>query len=46
MRIEINEGKGLQNTLIEKKNKIFLIYTEIQMGTVAKSYVKEGLPNI
>ncbi len=30
----------------KKENKIFLIYTEIQMGSGAKSYLrKEGLPN-
>jgi hypothetical protein len=34
-------------TLIKKKNEIFLIYMEIQMGTVEKSYIyEEGLPNI
>ncbi len=26
----------------KKENKIFLIYKEIQMGSVAKSYVGEG----
>jgi hypothetical protein len=36
----------------KKENKIFLIYKEIQMGAVAKSYIRkgfliheEGLPN-
>ncbi len=29
----------------KKENQIFLIYKEIQSGTVAKSY-EEGLPNI
>jgi hypothetical protein len=33
------------NTLI-KINKIFLIYNEIQLGAVAKSYMRKGLPNI
>jgi hypothetical protein len=26
----------------EKENEIFLIYKEIQMGSVAKSYVRKG----
>jgi hypothetical protein len=31
----------------KKEKKIFLIYKEIQMGAVAKSYTyEEGLPNI
>jgi hypothetical protein len=31
----------------KKYNKIFLIYKDIQMGTVAKSYIyEEGAPNI
>jgi hypothetical protein len=31
----------------KKENKTFLIYKEIQMGSVAKSYkYEEGLPNI
>jgi hypothetical protein len=30
------------NTLIIKKNKIFLVYEEIQMGAVAKSYMRKG----
>jgi hypothetical protein len=31
----------------KKENEIFLIYTEIQMGSVAKSHTYgEGLPNI
>ena len=29
-------------TLIIKKNKIFLVYEEIQMGAVAKSYMRKG----
>jgi hypothetical protein len=29
-------------TLIKKKNKIFLIYKEIQSGAVAKSYMGKG----
>jgi hypothetical protein len=29
----------------KKEKKIFLIYEEIQMGSVAESY-EEGLPNI
>jgi hypothetical protein len=27
------------NTLIKNENKVFLIYMEIQMGGVAKSYI-------
>jgi hypothetical protein len=27
----------------KKENKIFLIYKEIQMGSVAKSYTRKGL---
>jgi hypothetical protein len=27
----------------KKENKIFLIYKEIQSGTVAKSYMRKGL---
>jgi hypothetical protein len=30
----------------KKENKIFLLYKELQMGVVAKSYNEEGLPNI
>ncbi len=29
----------------KKEKKIFLKYKEIQMGSVAKSYMREGLPN-
>jgi hypothetical protein len=29
-------------TLIKKENQIFLIYREIQSGTVAKSYMRKG----
>ncbi len=29
-------------TLIKKENQIFLIYKEIQMGAVAKSYMRKG----
>ncbi len=29
-------------TKIKNENKIFLIYKEIQMGAVAKSYMKKG----
>ncbi len=34
----------LQTTLIKKKKKIFLvrIYKEIQLGEVAKSYMRKG----
>ncbi len=28
--------------LIKKRNKIYLIYKEIQKGTVAKSYMRKG----
>jgi hypothetical protein len=31
-----------QSTLINKENKIFLIYKEIQMGSGAKSYIRKG----
>ena len=31
------------STLIKKKIQIFLIYKEIQMGSVAKSYMTNGL---
>ena len=30
------------SALIKKKNKIFLIYKEIQMGSGAKSYMRNG----
>jgi hypothetical protein len=30
----------------KKEKKIFLVYKELQMGVVAKSYNEEGLPNI
>ncbi len=33
----------LEATLIEKGNKIFIIYKEIQSGAVAKSYMRKGL---
>jgi hypothetical protein len=29
-------------TLIKKENKIFLIYKEIQIGAVSKSYMRKG----
>jgi hypothetical protein len=28
----------------QKGNKIFLVYEEIQMGAVAKSYMRKGFP--
>ncbi len=31
-----------ERTLIKKKRKIFLVYKEIQMGSVAKSYMRKG----
>jgi hypothetical protein len=31
------------HTLTENKIKIFLVYQEIQMGSVAKSYMTNGL---
>ncbi len=34
------------NRTDKKENEIFLIYKEILMGSVAKSYMREGLPNI
>jgi hypothetical protein len=33
----------LDCTLIKKENQIFLIYEEIQIGAVAKSYITNGL---
>ncbi len=30
----------------KKENKIFLIYKEIQIGAVAKLYMRKGIPNI
>jgi hypothetical protein len=30
--------------LIKKEKKIFLIYKEIQIGSVAKSYMRKGFP--
>jgi hypothetical protein len=46
-------SKIFVDTLIKKKQKNFLIYQEIQMEAVAKSYIRkdflineEGLPNI
>jgi hypothetical protein len=35
-------GCELLSTLMKKKIKIFLIYKEIQMGAVAKSYMRKG----
>ena len=35
------EALAGQYTLIKKGNKIFLIYKEIQMGAVAKSYMRK-----
>jgi|LakMenE01Jun11ns_1017448.scaffolds.fasta_scaffold8050748_1 hypothetical protein len=41
----VNEISAV-NTLVEKENEIFLIYKEIQMGAVTKSYLyEEGLPS-
>ncbi len=34
---------GTDSTLIKKKNRIFPIYEEIQKGSVAKSYMTNGL---
>jgi hypothetical protein len=31
-----------KGTLIKKKNEIFLVYKAIQMGSVAKSYMRKG----
>ncbi len=33
---------SVQCTLIKKETKIFLIHKEIQMGWVAKSYMRKG----
>jgi hypothetical protein len=33
------EKKTLDNSLIKKENKIFLIFKEIQNGAVVKSYI-------
>jgi hypothetical protein len=35
------EGDKLTSTLIKKEPKIFLIYMESQMGSVAKSYMRK-----
>jgi hypothetical protein len=32
----------LDNALIKKNTKFFIIYEEIQMGSVAKSYMRKG----
>ncbi len=33
---------GLKSPLIKKEKEIFLIFKEIQMGSVAKSYMRKG----
>jgi hypothetical protein len=38
--MNVTRGK-LTTTLIKKKRKIFLIYKEIQMGSVATSYMRK-----
>jgi hypothetical protein len=35
-------GGVVESSLIKNKIKIFLIYKEIQSGTVAKSYMRKG----
>jgi hypothetical protein len=35
-------GGSRSTTLIRKENEIFLISKEIQMGSVAKSYMRKG----
>jgi hypothetical protein len=36
-------GATIANALIKKENEIFLIYKEIQMGSVANSFMRKGL---
>ncbi len=39
---KLTRTQGGMGALIKKENQIFLIYKEIQSGTVAKSYMRKG----